>query len=109
MFNYVIIAGSGAITYLLAQRGVQRTSETKIAALAEYLLYVMIDMLVVYFCMTPLGRVTRVDDMTSGMTQIQYGNTAILFSFIVSVLVGIAALAFKKKVDISVEIEEKRM
>lgn len=105
MFNYVIMAGSGAITYLMAQKGSNRNKEMRIAALAEYFLYVMLDMLVVYFCMAPLGRVTRIDDMTGGATQLQYGNTAILFSIVIAVIMGTVALAVKKKIDITAKIQ----
>ncbi len=108
MFNYVIMAGSGAITYLLAQKGAGKKNGTGVASLAEYFLYVMLDMLAVYFCMAPLGRVTRVDDMTSGLTQIQYGNTAILFSLVIAVIAGIVFMVVKKKVDINAEIEHRK-
>lgn len=107
MFNYVIIAGSGAITYLLAQKGLDRKNGTLIASAAEYFMYVMIDMLAVYFCMAPLGRVIRVDNRTNGITQIQYGNTAILFSIFIAVVMGIVFLTVKKKIDVSVEVKNR--
>lgn len=107
MFNYVIMAGSGALSYLLAQKGTEKKNQMWVASLAEYLLYVMLDMVAVYFCMTPLGRVTRVDNKTTGITQIQYGNTAILFALVIAVIVGIAAMVVKKKIDISAEVESR--
>ncbi|MDE6915082.1 MAG: hypothetical protein K2P35_15515 [Lachnospiraceae bacterium] len=107
MFNYVIMVGSGAITYLLAQKGTDIKNRMWYKEIIEYFMYVMLDMLTVYFCMAPLGRITRVDNMTSGVTQIQYGNTAILFSIAVSVVMGIVFLVIKKKADISAEIKRK--
>ena len=108
MFNYAIMAGSGAITYLLAQKGSDTKNTKWHQEVIEYFMYVMLDMLTVYFCMAPLGRITRVDNMTNGITEIQYGNTAILFSIAVSVAMGIVFLVMKKKVDVSAEIKRKK-
>ncbi len=107
MFTYIIMAGSGAITYLLAQKESDTKNEKWYKEVIAYFMYVMLDMLAVYFCMAPLGRITRVDNMTNGITEIQYGNTAILFSLAVSVAMGIVFLVIKKKVDISVEVKRK--
>ena len=65
----------------------------------------MLDMVIAYYCMSPLGRITRVDNKTTGVTQIQYGNTAILFAMVIAVVVGIAAMVVKKKIDIAAEVE----
>lgn len=108
MFNYVIMAGSGAITYLLAQKGSGGRNEKWYAAVAEYFMYVMFDMLAVYFCMAPLGRITRVDAVESGITELQYGNTAILFSIVISAIMGIVFMTVKKKADINAEIEPRQ-
>ncbi len=107
MFNYVIIAGSGAITYLMAQKGAEVRCEKWYKEVIAYFMYMMFDMLIVYFCMMPLGRVVRVDNMVSGMTELQYGNTAILFSIAVSVVVGIVFMVLKKKIDVSAEVKPK--
>lgn len=107
MFNYVVMAGSGAITYLLAQKGSEMKSGMWYKEVIVYLMYVMLDMLAVYFCMTPLGRVIRVDNMTSGVTELQYGNIAILFSIAIAVVMGLVCMAVKKKMDIRVEVKEK--
>lgn len=107
MFNYIIMVGNGAITYLLAQKGTDGKKEKWYKAVIEYFLYVMLDMLIAYYCMTPLGRIIRVDDMTRGTTEIQYGNTAILFSVIVAVFMGLVFITVKKKIDIRADIERK--
>lgn len=107
MFNYIIMAGSGAITYLLAQKGTDKKGGVWYKEVIEYVMYVMLDMLAVYFCMTPLGRIIRVDSTANGTTELQYGNVAILFSLVISVVMGIVFLFVKKKADISAEIEAK--
>lgn len=107
MFNYVIMAGSGAITYLLAQKGSDKKGGKWYKEVITYLMYVMLDMLAVYFCMAPLGRIIRVDSTISGMTELQYGNTAILFSLAIAVVIGIVFMVLKKKVDISAQINTK--
>ena len=107
MFNYVIMAGSGAITYLLVKKCSGKSVKKWHDAWIEYFLYVMLDMLTVYFCMSPLGRVTRVDDMVGGVTELQYGNMSILFSLAAAVVWGIILSFLKKKVDITSEIHKK--
>lgn len=107
MFNYIIMAGNGAITYLLAQKGTDGKNEKWYKSIIEYFMYVMLDMLAAYYCMAPLGRIIRVDDVTRGTTEIQYGNTAILFSIVVAVLMGFVFTAVKKKLDIRAEVESK--
>ncbi|MCD8039733.1 MAG: hypothetical protein LUE96_11715 [Lachnospiraceae bacterium] len=107
MFNYVIMAGSGAITYLLVQKCSGKCVERWHDACIEFFMYVMTDMLTVYFCMSPLGRVTRVDDMTGGVSELQYGNMSILFSIVIAVVWGIVFSFLKKKVDVKTEISEK--
>ena len=108
MFNYVIMAGSGAITYLLAQKGCGINRGMWHREVIEYFMYVMLDMLAVYFCMAPLGRISRVDDITSGITELQYGNTAILFSIAVAIAMGVVFMLIKKKVEIRAEIERNQ-
>ena len=106
MFNYVIMVGSGAITYLLVKKCSGKSSEKWHDAWIEFFLYVMLDMLTVYFCMSPLGRVTRVDDMVGGTTEIQYNNMSILFSLAAAIVWGIVLSFLKKKVDITSEINK---
>lgn len=108
MFNYIIMLGNGAITYLLAQKGTDGKNEKWYKAVIEYFMYIMLDMLGVYFCMYPLGRIIKVDDMTRGTTELQYGNTAILVSIVIAVVVGVLSMVVKKKIDVSAEVESKK-
>lgn len=103
MFTYIIMAGSGAITYLMARKGSAGKDRKWHTALIEYIIYVMLDMLAVYYCMSPLGRITRVD----GAAQIQYGNIAVVFSIFIAVIMGFVFMAVKKKIDIGVEIKSR--
>lgn len=106
MFNYVIMVGNGAITYLLAQKGTDGKNEKWYKEIISYFMYVMLDMLAAYYCMVPLGRIVRIDDMAGGTTEIQYGNTAILFSIVIAAIMGFVSATIKKKLDISVEINK---
>lgn len=107
MFNYIIMAGNGAITYLLAQKGTDGKTEKWYKEVIAYVMYVMIDMLAAYYSMAPLGRIIRVDDMTRGTTQLQYGNMAVLFSIVIAIIMGFVFAAVKKKMDIRVETENR--
>lgn len=107
MFNCIIMAGSGAITYLIARKGSDGNDERWYAAIIEYIMYVMFDMIVVYYCMMPLGRIEIVHDKAGGMAQINYGDTAILFSILTAVIMGFVFIAVKKKIDIGIEIKSR--
>ena len=47
MFTYIIMAGSGAITYLLAQKESDTKNEKWYKEVIAYFMYVMLDMLAV--------------------------------------------------------------
>ena len=104
MFNYMIIFGCGAITYLLAEKCSNKTSSNWYSALITLIMYAMLNMVTTYLILSPFGRITRVDTV-DGITEISYGNSAIFVAVIIALLWGIAFGFFKKKADIKVEIK----
>lgn len=107
MFNYLIIFGCGAITYLLAEKCAQKTAANWYSALISLVMYAMTDMVTTYLLLSPFGRITRVDTV-DGITEISYGSSAIFLAVIIALLWGIAFGFLKKNVDIKAEITGKR-
>lgn len=106
MFNYLIIFGCGAITYLLAEKCAKKISSNWYSALITFVMYAMIDMVTTYFILSPFGRITRIDTV-NGITEISYGNSAIFMAVIIALLWGIVFGFLKKNVDIRAEINGK--
>lgn len=106
MFNYLIIFGCAAITYLLAEKCAKKTAPNWYSALITLVMYAMIDMVTTYLVLSPFGRITRVDTV-DGITEISYGSSAIFLAIIIALLWGIAFGFLKKNVDIKAEIKNK--
>lgn len=106
MFNYLIIFGCGAITYLLAEKCSQKTAPNWYNALITYVMYSAADMLTIYLILSPFGRITRIDTIY-GVTEISYGRSAIFLAVVIALLWGIAFGFLKKNVDIRAEIGDK--
>ena len=99
MFNYLIIFGCGAITYLLAEKCSNKTSPNWYSALITFLMCAMLNMVTTYLILSPFGRITRVDTVD--------GITAIFLAIIIALLWGIAFGFIKKNVDIKAQINKK--
>ncbi|EOS43958.1 hypothetical protein C809_03444 [Lachnospiraceae bacterium MD335] len=106
MFNYLIIFGCGAITYLLAEKCSNKTSPNWYSALITFLMCAMLNMVTTYLILSPFGRITRVDTV-DGITEISYGSSAIFLAIIIALLWGIAFGFIKKNVDIKAQINKK--
>ena len=106
MFNYVIMFGCGAITYLLAEKSSKKLSPNWYSALITFVMCTMIDMVTTYLVLSPFGRITR-GDTVDGITEISYGNSAIFLAVIIALLWGIILGFLKKNVDIKAEINQK--
>jgi len=106
MFNYLVIFGCGAITYLLAEKCSKKMSPNWYSALISFIMYAMLNMVTTYLMLSPFGRITRVDTV-DGLTEVSYGSSAIFLAVIIALLWGIAFGFLKKNVDISAEIKSK--
>lgn len=106
MFNYLIIFGCGAVTYLLAEKCSKKTAPNWYSASITYVMYSMADMLTIYLILSPFGRITRIDTV-DGITEISYGSSAILLAVVIALLWGIIFGFLKKNVDIKAEINGK--
>ena len=104
MFNYLIIFGCGAITYLLAEKCSKKTAPNWYSALISFIMYAMTDMVTTYLILSPFERITRVDTV-DGITEISYGSSAIFLAVVIALLWGIAFGFLKKNVDIKAEIK----
>lgn len=105
MFQFLYIFGPAAITFLIVGRLCGRTTDYFTAAV-ELVAYAAIDAAVTSLLLLPFGRVELVFN-ESGIRNIRYGGTAFFLSLILSVIIGIAAVAFFKRVDISLQITKK--
>lgn len=106
MFNYLIIFGCGAVTYLLAEKCSQKTAPNWYNALITYVMYSVVDMLTIYLMLSPFGRIQRIDT-ADGITEISYGSSAIFLAVVIALLWGIAFGFMKKNVDIRAEINDR--
>lgn len=106
MFNYLIIFGCGAITYLLAEKCSKKESSNWYSALITFIMCAMVDMVTTYLILNPFGRISRVDTV-DGISEISYGNAAIFLAVIIAMLWGIVFGFLKKNVDIKAEINNK--
>lgn len=106
MFNYLMIFGCGAITYLLSEKCSKKRVLSWYNALIIYIMYSMVDMASAYLILSPLGRITRIDT-AYGITEISYGRSAIVVSVLIALLWGVVFGFLKKHVDVNVEISEK--
>ena len=104
MFNYLIIFGCGAITYLLAEKCSGKIPSSWYNALISFVMYAMTNMVTTYLILSPFGRITRVDT-ADGITEISYGSSAIFLAVIIALLWGIVFGFLKKNVDIKAEID----
>ena len=104
MFNYLIIFGCAAITYLLAEKCSKKTSPNWYSALISFIMYAMVDMVTTYLILSPFGRIARVDTV-DGISEISYGSSAIFLAVLIALLWGIAFGFLKKNVDIKAEIK----
>lgn len=106
MFQFLYIFGPAAITFLIVGRLCERTVTDYFTAAVELVAYAAIDAAVTSLLLLPFGRVELVFN-ESGIRNIRYGGTAFFLSLILSVIIGIAAAAFFKRVDISLQITKK--
>jgi hypothetical protein len=107
MFNYIIILGSGALTYLTVRKCGGDLSGNILNAFIELIVYVMLDMVTTYLCLEPLGRIVLINDL-NGRYDLQYGNTAIIFSTIISIIWGIIFSFIRKNVKLELEIKNNK-
>ncbi len=106
MFNYLIILGCGAMTYLLSEKCSGKNAPNWYSAIITYLMYSMTDMMTTYIILSPLGRITRIDRV-DGITEISYGNSAMFMAVIIALLWGLVFGFLRKNVDIKVEKRDK--
>ncbi|MDE6912214.1 MAG: hypothetical protein K2P35_00745 [Lachnospiraceae bacterium] len=106
MFNYLIMFGCGAITYLLAEICSKKLSPNWYSALITFVMCTMADMVTTYLALSPFGRITRIDT-ADGITEISYGSSAIFLAVIIALLWGIILGFLKKNVDINAEIDNQ--
>jgi hypothetical protein len=107
MFNYIVILGSGAITYLTIRKCVGYSSPNFHSAAIEFMMYVMPDMVTTFLCLSPFGRISLVTDL-NGRYELLYGSSTILFSIVAAVIWGLIFSFAKKNVKIDVEIEDTK-
>ena len=105
MFNYLIILGSAAVTYFIVKSIVKTKSSSGFDSFIEFIMYAFLNMIISYLCLNPIGRIS-LGYLKSGLCELQYGNTAIVFSLIVSVIMGIVFAIIKKEVKLDIEIEK---
>ncbi len=106
MFNYIVIFGCAAITYLLAEKCSKKKAPDWYTAVIMFVMYAMLDMAVTYLAMAPLGRITRINTV-DGLSELSYGSSAVVMSIIIAVLWGILFGFLKKNVDISADVKGK--
>lgn len=106
MFNYIIIFGCAAITYLLAEKCSKKEAPNWYTAVIMFVMYAMLDMVTTYLALAPLGRITRVNTV-DGLSELSYGSSAIFMAIIIAVLWGILFGFLKKNVDVSANVKRK--
>lgn len=104
MFNYIIIFGSAALTYILVNTLLDKKMNNAFNAFIELLVYAMIDMVTVYLILSPFG-VVDVVVSASGMRELQYGNIAILCSIVVSIVWSGIISVIRRNIAIKIDIE----
>ena len=107
MFNYIIIFGTAAITYLVINKLTDYTEKKWYIVIMEFLVYAMINMVTTFLCLNPFGRVSLAT-LTNGTRDLQYGNTAVLFSILVAIIWGLIFSCIKKNIEISIEVSENK-
>ena len=101
MFTYLIIFGFGAITFVIEKKLTKTKDGNNVFMLIEYLMYTVIDLVSTYLLLSPAGRVSMVQSNT-GMPEIAYGSSAIIVSFVLSIIWGLVFAFFHKNVKCSI-------
>ena len=105
MFNYLIILGCGAITYVLEEKCSRVIFPNWYSALLSFFAYAVINLVTTYLILNPFGRITCID-AADGSAKISYGSTAVIFSMIVALFWGIV-FGYIKKIYIQSKITHK--
>ena len=103
MFQFLSIFGPAAVTYLTVSRCLNRVSCKGMEAFIRLICYGAIDFAITIICMRPLDKIKTVV-ISNGMSEIQYGNTAFLFSMAAAVVSGIVIAAIQKRIEFHIEI-----
>ncbi|MDE6052454.1 MAG: hypothetical protein K2G55_01550 [Lachnospiraceae bacterium] len=106
MFTYLIILGTGAITFVIEKKLTRTQNEKSIFMLFEYLMYTVINLASTYLILSPIGRITIVQANT-GMYEVVYGSSAIVISFVLAIVWGLTFAFINKNVKCSIKIDEQ--
>lgn len=106
MFTYLIVLGTGAITFVIEKKLAGKRDDRAVFMVIEYLMYVGIDLVSTYLLLSPTGRITMVQS-EAGTSEIVYGSSAIIVSIVLSVIWGLVFAFLNKNVKFDVRIDKK--
>lgn len=107
MFTYLIIFGLGAITFVIEKKLTGTQNGKNIFMLIEFLMYTVIDLITTYLLLSPVGRITMVQS-SIGLPEIIYGSSAIIVSFVLSILWGLVFAFFHKNVKCNIRTDKQQ-
>lgn len=105
MYVYLIILGVGAITFEIEKKFSKSKKVDGYRAIIQYIMYTIINFVSVYLCLEPMGRISLVT-LENGLYEINYGNSAVLFSVIVAIVWGIVFAFLHTNITIETKIEK---
>lgn len=107
MFRFLCIFGPAAITYLIYIGLTGKKVTNYFVALMEVILFAMLNTGILFAALSPFGRVELIK-LDNGVREIRYGGTAFLLSFVVSAVLGVVSAMITKRVEIRLDITEKK-
>ena len=105
MYVYLIILGVGAITFELEKRLSKSKNTDGYRAIIQYIMYTIINFATVYLCLEPIGRISLVA-LENGLYEINYGNSAVLFSVVTAVIWGVVFAFLHTNIEVHAKIEK---